>query len=35
MLYSIADPRLNKLLDDARSIFEHRISVGAALLKQK
>jgi ArsR family transcriptional regulator len=35
VLYSIADPRLNNLLDDARAIFEHRINDGAALLKQR
>jgi DNA-binding transcriptional ArsR family regulator len=32
VLYSIVDPRLHSLLDDARSIFEHQIAVGAALL---
>ena len=33
VLYSIADPRLNNLLDDARAIFEHQIAAGAALLR--
>lgn len=32
VLYSIADPRLTNLLDDARSIFEHRIAAESALL---
>lgn len=35
VLYSIADPRLNNVLDDARSIFEHQIAAGAALLRRK
>ena len=35
VLYSIADPRFNNLLDDARSIFEHQIAAGAALLKKR
>jgi DNA-binding transcriptional ArsR family regulator len=34
VLYSLADPRLNNLLDDARSIFEHQIAAGAALLRE-
>lgn len=33
VFYSIADPRLSRLLDDARAIFEHQIAVGAALLE--
>ncbi len=32
--YSLADPRVFNLLDDARAIFEHQISSGAALLRQ-
>jgi DNA-binding transcriptional ArsR family regulator len=35
MLYSIVDERLNNLLDDARSIFESRISTSAALLDEE
>ena len=34
VLYSIADPRLNNLLDDARAIFEQQIAVGTALLQE-
>jgi len=33
VFYSIADRRLYRLLDDARSIFENRIAAGAALLQ--
>lgn len=32
VLYSVVDPRVYRLLDDARSIFEQRIVAGAALL---
>jgi DNA-binding transcriptional ArsR family regulator len=35
VIYSIVDPRLHNLLDDARAIFEHQIAVGTALLKQR
>ena len=31
----VADQTLNSLLDDARSIFEHQIAVGAALLQDE
>lgn len=34
VLYSVADERLFSLLDDARSIFEQRISAGAVLLRE-
>ena len=34
VFYSIADERLYRLLDDARSIFENRIAAGAALLQR-
>ena len=34
VFYSIADQRLYRLLDDARSIFENRIAAGAALLRR-
>ena len=34
VLYSLADARLNNLLDDARSIFEQRIAVDASLLQE-
>ena len=33
VLYSVTDERLFSLLDDARAIFEQRISAGAALLR--
>jgi DNA-binding transcriptional ArsR family regulator len=35
VLYSVADERLFRLLDDARAIFEQRISEGAALLRDR
>jgi len=35
VMYSIADQRLNRLLDDARSIFENRIAAEAALLRTR
>jgi len=35
VLYSIADPRLNTLLDDARAIFENQIAAGTALLESE
>jgi DNA-binding transcriptional ArsR family regulator len=35
VLYSIADARLNSLLDDARAVFEHQIAAGAALLQNE
>jgi len=34
VLYSTADSRLYRLLDDARAIFEQRIEAGAALLRE-
>ena len=35
VLYSVADERFFSLLDDARLIFEQRISAGAALLRER
>lgn len=35
VFYSVADPRIYHLLDDARTIFEHQIASGAALLSGK
>ncbi len=34
VLYSVADDQFFRLLDDARSIFEQRISAGVALLRE-
>ena len=33
VLYSVVDPRIYRLLDDARAIFEHQIASGTALLE--
>ena len=34
VFYSVADPRIYHLLDDARTIFEQQIALGAALLER-
>lgn len=35
VLYSVPDPRLHNLLDDARMIFEQRVAANAAILREK
>lgn len=34
VLYEVADPRIYNLLDDARAIFEQRLAVSSAMLRE-